>query len=304
MPGVVPGIERHPAKKLEPDQNSAAATAASRTGQARGLKRLTAGPRPERAGRAINRIAVAFEAGRDGVWLARWLRAREVEAQVIHPNRTAVAREQRRAKTDRLDVALLKRSFLGWLRGEPDHCQMIAIPTLERGRTPGGRAASGKGSSVSARALSTASRACWRGSASAEFKPHLRNAAARIEMLRTPEGMPLPANTLAELHREMTRLQLIGRQIREIEETRAFGAIEAAAERGRPPDDPVADAGAPASASRRQTCLPMRPLRGRCAIGQAVARYGGLTGAPDESGSRRREKGLARAGATPGSVAV
>nr|WP_245316953.1 transposase [Bradyrhizobium manausense] len=29
---------------------------------------------------------------------------------------------------------------------------------------------------------------------------------------------------------------------------------------------------------------------------RAVARYAGLTGAPDESGKRRREKGLARAG--------
>src|SRR3546814_6148859 len=29
---------------------------------------------------------------------------------------------------------------------------------------------------------------------------------------------------------------------------------------------------------------------------QAVGRFGGLTGAPDESGNRRREKGLARAG--------
>ena len=29
---------------------------------------------------------------------------------------------------------------------------------------------------------------------------------------------------------------------------------------------------------------------------RAVARYGGITGAPDESGSKRREKGLARAG--------
>ena len=35
-----------------------------------------------------------------------------------------------------------------------------------------------------------------------------------------------------------------------------------------------------------------RNLRDR----RAVARYAGLTGAPDESGSRRREKGLARAG--------
>jgi transposase len=35
-----------------------------------------------------------------------------------------------------------------------------------------------------------------------------------------------------------------------------------------------------------------RNLRDR----RAVARYAGLTGAPDESGRRRREKGLARAG--------
>jgi transposase len=35
-----------------------------------------------------------------------------------------------------------------------------------------------------------------------------------------------------------------------------------------------------------------RDLRDR----RAVARYAGLTGAPDESGSRRREKGLAKAG--------
>jgi transposase len=36
----------------------------------------------------------------------------------------------------------------------------------------------------------------------------------------------------------------------------------------------------------------VRNLRDR----RAVARYGGITGAPDESGARRREKGLARAG--------
>src|SRR5207247_4145752 len=35
-----------------------------------------------------------------------------------------------------------------------------------------------------------------------------------------------------------------------------------------------------------------RNLRDR----KAVARYAGLTGSPDESGARRREKGLARAG--------
>jgi transposase len=71
------------------------------------------------------------EAGRDGFWLARWLRAREIEAYVIHPSSVPVSREHRRAKTDRLDTELLQRAFLGWLRGEAKHCSMAAIPTLE-----------------------------------------------------------------------------------------------------------------------------------------------------------------------------
>src|SRR5215218_5798506 len=116
--GLVPGIGRHPLKKLEPDEEA--------------LLRLLQRWRDEavRAGRTVTRIAVAFEAGRDGLWLARWLRARGMEAHVIHPTSVAVSRDHRRAKTDRLDTALLKRVFLGWLRGEPEHCHMAAIPTL------------------------------------------------------------------------------------------------------------------------------------------------------------------------------
>src|SRR6266478_5634606 len=116
--GVVPGIERHPLKKLEPNEGE--------------LLRLLVRWRAEatKMGCTITRIAVAYEAGRDGFWLARWLRARDIETYVIHPTSVAVSREHRRAKTDRLDTGLLKRVFIGWLRGEPDHCHMAAIPTL------------------------------------------------------------------------------------------------------------------------------------------------------------------------------
>jgi transposase len=62
--------------------------------------------------------------------LARWLRARGIEAYVIHASSLAVSREHRRAKTDRLDTETLMRAFLGWLRGEVRHCSMAAIPTL------------------------------------------------------------------------------------------------------------------------------------------------------------------------------
>ena len=116
--GIVPGIERHPLKKLEPNEAE--------------LLRLLMRWRAEatKMGCTIMRIAVAYEAGRDGFWLARWLRARDIETYVIHPTSVAVSREHRRAKTDRLDTGLLKRVFIGWLRGEPDHCHMAAIPTL------------------------------------------------------------------------------------------------------------------------------------------------------------------------------
>jgi transposase len=115
----VPGIERQPLKKLAVDEEE--------------LLQLLHRWRKEaiRAGRAIKRIAVAYEAGRDGFWLARWLRAHQIEAYVIHPSSVPVSREHRRAKTDRLDTELLKRAFLGWLRGEPNHCSMAAIPTLK-----------------------------------------------------------------------------------------------------------------------------------------------------------------------------
>src|SRR5256714_1492431 len=116
--GIVPGIDRHPEKKLQPDQDA--------------LLRLLHRWRDEaaKAGRTITRIAVAFEAGRDGFWLARWLRAHGVEAHVIHPTSIPVSREHRRAKNHRLGIWLLKRGFLGWLRGERGHCTMARIPTI------------------------------------------------------------------------------------------------------------------------------------------------------------------------------
>jgi transposase len=278
---IVPGIERHPLKKLVPD------------GEA--LLRLLHGWRQEagRAGRPIARVAVAYEAGRDGFWLARWLRARDIEAYVIHAASVAVSREHRRAKTDRLDVGLLQRAFLGWLRGERGHCTMAAIPTLEAedARRPSREheALVGERTRIINRMKSALARLGIR-----DFKPTLRRAADRLAALRTPEGAALPPNTLAELRHDMARLHLVKEQLAEIERTRL--------ERLRqPPADAAPDTvgllarvvgiGIETADMLAQEVF-SRQLRDR----RAVARYGGLTGAPDESGARRREKGLAKAG--------
>jgi transposase len=197
--GLVPGLARHPLNKLEPDEPALL----------RLLRRWQAEARRE-----IRRIAVAFEAGRDGFWLARWLRARGVEAYVIHPTSVAVLREHRRAKTDRLDTELLKRAFLGWLRGEPDHCGMAAVPTPEEedARRPHRERESlvRERTRIVNRMKAALARAGIRG-----FKPTLRKAPERPGSLLTPEGTPLPPNALAELRRDMARPRLVSDRIRE-----------------------------------------------------------------------------------------
>jgi transposase len=279
--GIVPGLARHPLKKLEPDQEA--------------LLRLLRRWRDEaaKAGKTIARIAVAFEAGRDGFWLARWLRARGVEAHVIHPTSVAVSREHRRAKTDRLDTELLKRAFLGWLRGEPDHCSMAAVPTLaeEDARRPNRERESlvGERTRIVNRMKAGLVRLGIRG-----FKPTLRNAAERLETLRTPEGASLPPNTLAELRRDMARLHVVADQIRQVEEAR-LAALKRQPATGQDAMlrllARVVGVGVETADMLVHEIL-SRGLRDR----RAVARYAGLTGSPDESGSRRREKGLARSG--------
>src|SRR6266496_2501523 len=205
--GMVPGVDRQPLKKLAVDENA--------------LLKLLTRWREEaaKAGHRIKRIAVAFEAGRDGFWLAPWLSARDIEAHVLHASSVAVSREHRRAKTERLDTELLKRSFLGWLRGERDHCKMVAIPTTqdEDAKRPNREHESlvGEQSRIVNRMKATLIRLGIRG-----FNPKLKKAAERLDGLRTPEGEPIPPNTLAELRRDMERRRLVNNQIRQIEEAR------------------------------------------------------------------------------------
>jgi len=279
--GVLPGIERQPCKKLEPS--------------AERLLGLLHRWRDEavRAGSNITRIALAFEAGRDGFWLARWLQAHGVEAHVIHPSSVAVSREHRRAKTDRLDTELLKRSFLGWLRGERGHCSMARVPTMleEDAKRPNREREClvGERTRIVNRMKGTLARLGIR-----TFKPTLRKAAERLATLHTPEGSPLPPNVSAELQHDMARLSLLISQIKEIENTRQERLEQ------EPETGPHAMVRLLArivgvgieTADMLVNEVLSRPMRDR----KAVARYAGLTGSPDESGTKRREQGLARAG--------
>ena len=279
--GMLPGIERQPRKKLEPSPER--------------LLGLLHRWRDEaaQAGRKITRIALAFEAGRDGFWLARWLRARGVEAHVIHASSVAVSREHRRAKTDRLDTELLKRGFLGWLRGERGHSTMARIPTIaeEDAKRPNREREClvRERLRIVNRMKATLARLGIRN-----FKPTLRKAAERLATAHTPEGSALPPNALAELQRDMARLGFVLNQLREIEEARRK-RLEQEPETG--PHAMVRHLARVIGVGIETADMLVhevlsRPMRDR----KAVARYAGLTGSPDESGTKRREQGLARAG--------
>ncbi len=279
--GMVPGLKRSPLKKLEPKKEK--------------LLELLVRWRDEalRAGHEIKRIAVACESGRDGFWLVRWLRAQGIEAYVIHAASVAVSREHRRAKTDRLDAALLKRAFLGWLRGEPGHCSMVTIPSCEEEDAK--RPSRERETLVKERTrLINAMKADLTRLGIRAFNPKLRKAPEKLETLRTAEGAPLPPNTLAKLLRDMARLRLVVAQIKAVEAAR-LERLERS-----PADKPhamvlllarVVGVGIETADMLVREVL-SRQLRDR----RAVARYAGLTGSPDESGTRRREKGLAKAG--------
>jgi transposase len=279
--GMIPGLERQPLKKIAP--NEAALLSLLQRWQEEAIKIC----------QTIRRITVAYEAGRDGFWLARWLCSRGIEAHVIHPTSVAVSREHKRAKTDRLDTAMLIRVFLGWLRGERGHCGMVAVPTLEEedAKRPSRERENlvGERTRIINRMKSALVRLGIRG-----FKPELRRAPQHLEKLRTPEDVPIPLRTLEELRRDMARLAMVRAQIEAIEQIRLQRLEQAPKDGAHAMVRMLANiigVGVETADMLVREIL-ARELRDR----RALARYAGLTGSPNESGSKRREKGLAKSG--------
>lgn len=279
--GMIPGVKREPRKKIGPNPEV--------------LLQLLYRWKDEatKAGKEITRIAVAYETGRDGFWLARWLRARGIEAHVIHATSVAVSREHRRAKTDRMDTAMLQRGFLGWLRGERGHCSMATVPTVaeEDGKCP-----YRERESLVKQRTSTVNRmkSILIQFGVRNFKPTLRKAPEKLADVRTPEGIPLPSNAVAALRRHMERFRILKEQIKAIEQTRLERLQRDPAERFNAMVFLLARIIGLGVETAEQLVheILSRNLRDR----KAVARYAGLTGSPDESGSKRREKGLSRSG--------
>jgi transposase len=107
--GIVPGVDRHPLKKFDADENRLFALIQRWKQEA------------IKAGREVKRIVVAFEAGRDGFWLARWLQASGIEVCVIHPTSVSVPSVGRSAAAFTAQRHRSPRA--GPRRSEPGDCR-------------------------------------------------------------------------------------------------------------------------------------------------------------------------------------
>jgi transposase len=279
--GTVPGVKRQPRKKLSARKEELLVQ----------IERWRA--EAVRAGHAIKRIVVAFEAGRDGAWLARWLQDHGIEAYVIHAASIPVPREHKRPKTDRLDTEMLMRALLGWLRGEPRHCRMVQIPTLEEEDAK--RPSREHDCLVRERtSLINRMKSVLVYLGITNFNIKLVKAGQKLAGLRTPNGEPIPPNTLAELYRDLERLAMVRKHIKAIEDAR----LKRLKEKPNHGTNPLVLMLAQVLGLGVETAdlLVHEVLTRNLRDHRAVGRYGGLTGSPDESGKTRREQGLAKAG--------
>lgn len=276
----VPGVSRRPLRQLE---------ARDLGGALRAIEQWK--DEANRAGHEVERIVVGYEAGLDGFWIARALRERGIEVYVMHPASIAVERRGRRAKTDRIDVDILSRALLGWLRGEPRHCTMAPIPSEaeEDMREPGRR----REALTAARLkVENQMRSLLVRFGVADFRPRLKKASEHLEKLRTIDGRPLPPNTKASLDRLMAQHRLLSEQLKEIETARE----RAAADPDRVGRMIQALAALVGVGVETATTLVHEVFSRRFRDRKALAGFVGMTGTPYDSGGSRREQGLSKNG--------
>lgn len=245
-------------------------------------------------GKTVERVVLAYEAGRDGFWLARYLEARGVEVYVIQPSSVLVDRRARRAKTDGLDVEMLMRTLLAWLRGEGGVCSMVPIPdeAEEDGRRP---TRERQDLVAERRGLANRIDGLLATLGISGYNPLRRDRRARLEELRTPEGAALPANGAARIGRILDRLELVMKQIAELEEVRNAVLTKDAAD-GEAEEMIRTLGGLKAIGPELATLLVWEAYIRSFPNRKALGSYAGMTGTPFKSGGIDREQGISKAG--------
>jgi transposase len=258
------------------------------------LLRLLAGLRTkaeQRAGAAVRIVAIQ-EAGLDGFSVHRLLETNGIESWVVDPASVAVSRRTRRAKSDAIDGETLLRTLLAFRRGEPRVCSMVHPPSPEDEDRR--RIARERRTLLRERIEHTNRiKGLLMSQGILDYNPLGKERWALLETLKTRDGRALPPRLKAEIGRELERLELLARQIKQVEAER--DALVAAVPNVA--DSPVAflmqlKGVGPETA----TLLWLEGLFRTFANRRQLAAYAGLAPTPWLSGRIRREQGISKSG--------
>jgi len=171
-----------------------------------------------RLGGAV-RVVVIQEAGLDGFWVHRLLVDNAIDSHVVDAASLAVDRRKRRRKTDAIDAEGLLRALMAWARGERRVCSMVRPPSPEdedRRRLCREREAL-----VTERIRHTNRiKGLLAGQGILDFDPLRPKHRARLDELKTGDGRPLPPCLLAEIRRQLGRLDAVVRDLATVEAER------------------------------------------------------------------------------------
>ena len=242
-------------------------------------------------GRSV-RIAVIQEAGLDGFWVHRLLEANGIESHVVDPASIAVPRRRRRAKTDAIDGETLLRTLLAWKRGEPRVCSMVVAPSPEQEDCR--RICRERAVLLQERVRHVNRiKGLLSGQGIIDYEPLHRDRREQLDELRTGDGRPLPARLKAALLREIEVIELLMRQITEVEAERD-AAVEPEAESQASPIALLARL--KAIGPQIAAVLYLEGLYRNYGNRREVAAYAGLVPTPWRSGKIDREQGISKAG--------
>jgi len=251
-------------------------------------------------------VMTCYEAGRDGFWLHRVLRAKGIDNQIVDPASLLTDRKKKSAKTDRIDAHKILRALKLWHEGDAEACSMARVPTPEQEDERRAVREAQHMKKEQTRHLNrckslTALHGIW------TFRPLRRDWRAQIEQMRSADARPLPPRLKAEIARECERLHHLRDQLRQLmREDRARRREAKGRAEGKPPEEKTA------LEQRAELIAHLQTLRGVGEVSASVlvdevffrdfrnrrevAGYVGLTPQPHSSGSKDTDQGLDKAG--------
>lgn len=242
-------------------------------------------------------IVTIQEAGLDGFWLHRVLQQNGIESHVVDPASIAVPRRRRRAKTDRLDGETLLRTLLAYKRGEPRVCAMVVAPSPEEEDR---RRICRERRSLIAERITHVNRikGLLFAQGVSDYEPLRRDRRARLEVLRTGDGRPLPAHLKAQIGRELDRIELLLEQIKAVEAAQdaLLAAASKPASQGAAPDPVTMLLALKGVGANFAAVLWSEAFYRQFSNRRQLAAYAGLAATPWQSGGIRHEQGVSRAG--------